>query len=74
MSIRGLLKRIVLGSPPDPRVTWSRLLPGRIVIGSGTKLTSATLSAREPQGCSLSIGVNSNIEGALVFERAGARI
>jgi acetyltransferase-like isoleucine patch superfamily enzyme len=74
MSIRTLLKRIVVGSPSDPRVTWSRLLPGRIVIGSGTRLSSASLSAREPQGCSLSIGADSNIEGSIVFERAGARI
>jgi galactoside O-acetyltransferase len=43
-------------------------------MGSGTKLDLATLSARQPNGCSLSIGSNSNIEASLVFERASARI
>jgi galactoside O-acetyltransferase len=32
------------------------------------------LSAREPNGCSLSIGSESNLEGVLVFEKTGARI
>ena len=74
MSIRTILRRMVVGSPPDPLVSWPRLLPGGVSIGSGTKLHLATLSAREPNGCSLSIGSNSNIEGSLVFERASARI
>ena len=74
MSIRNLLKRIVVGSAPDPAVSWPRLIPGRVVIGPGTKLNSATLSAREPDGCSLAIGSESNVEASLVFEQAGARI
>lgn len=74
MSIRTLLRQIVVGSPPDPRVSWPRLLPGGVVIGSGTKLTGATLSARQPEGCSLSIGSDSNIEASLVLEQASARI
>lgn len=74
MSMRSFLKRIVVGSAPDPVVSWPRLLPGRVVIGSDTKLNSATLSAREPDGCSLSFGSESNIEATLVLERASARI
>lgn len=74
MSLRTLLRQIVVGSPPDPRVTWPRLLPGEVEIGNGTRLNSATLSAREPNGCSLVIGTQSNIEASLVLEQASARI
>jgi acetyltransferase-like isoleucine patch superfamily enzyme len=74
MSVRSFLKRIVVGSTTDPAVSWPRLLPGRVLIGPGTKLNSATLSAREPDGCSLAIGEESNIEASLVLERANARI
>lgn len=63
-----------MGSPPDPLVSWPRVLPGAVNIGSGTKVTLATLSAREPNGCSLSIGSYSNIEASLVLERSSARI
>jgi len=65
---------MVVGSPPDPIVSWPLLLPGRVNIGSGAKVNLATLSARQPNGCSLSIGSNSNIEASLVLERASARI
>ena len=74
MSLRTLLRQIVVGSPPDQRVSWPRLLPGGVEIGDGTRLNSATLSAREPKGCSLVIGSQSNIEGALVMEQQSARI
>ena len=74
MSIRTLLRKIVVGDAPDPMVSWPRLLPGRVVIGNGTKLNGATLSARQREGCSLSIGSASNIEAALVLEQSSARI
>jgi len=74
MSIRTILRRMVVGSPPAPLVSWPRLLPGGVNIGSGTKVNLATLSARQPDGCSLSIGAGSNVEGSLVLERASARI
>jgi acetyltransferase-like isoleucine patch superfamily enzyme len=74
MSIRTLIKRVVVGNPPDPMVSWPRLLPGRVVIGNGAKLDLATLSARQPNGCSLSIGADSNVEASLVLEQASARI
>ena len=74
MSLRTLLRKMVVGSPPDQRVSWPRLIPGGVEIGNGTRLNSATLSAREPNGCSLVIGAESNIEGALVLEQQSARI
>lgn len=74
MSIRTRLRRIVLGSPPDPRVSWAQLLPGGVKIDGGARLNGATLSARQPEGCSLSIGSDSNIEASLVLEQASARI
>jgi len=74
MSIRTLLKRMVVGAPPDPKVMWPRLIPGGVVIGSGTQLNSATVSARDPKGCSLTIGTDSNIEASLVLEQQSARI
>jgi len=69
-----MLRRLVLGRPQDLRTTWHRLLDGRMEIGPGTRLNGASLSAREPEGCSLRIGSNSNIEGSLVMEQKGARI
>jgi len=74
MSLRTLIRQIVVGRPPDPRVSWPRLLTGEVAIGNNTRLDSATLSAREPNGCSLVIGAESNIEGSLVLEQQGARI
>ena len=74
MSLRTLLRRIVVGNPLEARVSWPRLLPGRVEIGEGTRLNSATLTAREPNGCSVSIGSQSNIEAALVLEQQAARI
>jgi len=74
MSLRTLLRQIVVGNPPDPKVSWPRLLPGGVEIGNGTRLNSATLTAREPQGCSILIGSQSNIEAALVLEQQAARI
>jgi galactoside O-acetyltransferase len=35
---------------------------------------AARLSAREPAGCSLTIGSNCNVEGLLVFEKSSAQI
>ena len=73
MSIRTALRRMVIGNP-DPKVVWASLLPGGVTIGSGTQLQAATLSAREPKGCSLSIGSDSNIEASLALEQSSARI
>ena len=72
--IQDSLKRVLVGRAPDARVEWPRLLEGRANIGSGTNLSSASLSVREPVGCSLTIGSDSNLEASLVFEKAGAQI
>lgn len=71
--IRSVVRRTLAGAP-DPLKDWSRLLAGRISIGAGTNVSSAKLSAREPAGCSLTIGSESNIECALVFEKDEAQI
>src|SRR5712692_6796796 len=72
--IQDSLKRVLVGRPPDARVEWPRLLEGRANIGSGTNLSSASLSVRDPVGCSLTIGSDSNVEASLVFEKADAQI
>ncbi len=72
--IRSFLKQALIGRPPDPVLEWPRLLQGRANIGTGTNLSSASLSVREPVGCSLTIGSDSNIEASLAFEKAGAQI
>jgi acetyltransferase-like isoleucine patch superfamily enzyme len=72
--IRSFLKRTLVGRPPDPLREWPRLLEGSVSIGAGTSLSGASLAVRDPTGCSLSIGADSNIEATLVFEKDSARI
>ena len=72
--IRSSLKRAVVGPLPDPRTEWPRLLDGRVVIGPGTQLLHATLTAREPAECSLTIGAESNIEASIVLEKRSAHV
>ena len=63
-----------MASAPDPLKDWTRLLEGRVSVGAGTNVSSAKLAAREPDGCSLSIGSESNVECVLVFEKNSAQI
>jgi acetyltransferase-like isoleucine patch superfamily enzyme len=72
--IRAALKQILVGRPPDARKEWPRLLAGRVQIGHDTRLERATLAARDPAGCSLTIGSESNVEAFLTFEKANAQI
>ncbi len=72
--IRSFLKRTLVGRPLDPFQEWPRLLEGRVTIGAGTKLSGANLAVRDPAGCSLSIGADSNVEASLVFEKDSASI
>ena len=58
---------------PDPRKEWPRLLDS-VSLGSGTRLAGARLVAREGRGCRLTIGDQSNVEGAIVFERADVSV
>jgi len=71
-----LLKRLIgmIRGPEDPRLAWPKRLNGNVTIGAGTRIAGATLSAREPDGCSLTIGANSNIEGILALEKSQASI
>jgi acetyltransferase-like isoleucine patch superfamily enzyme len=73
-SIKRILKGVLLGSQPNPLVEWPKLLGERVAIGEGTRLAGATLVAREPEGCSLSIGAGSNVEARIVFERRDASV
>lgn len=72
--IRSFLKRTLVGAPPDPFREWRRLLGAPVSIGTGTNLSGAKLAVRDPTGCSLSIGADSNIETSLVFEKDSAQI
>lgn len=79
-AIHGLLKRLLMDRPQngdhphDLALEWSRLLAGRVSIGFGTRLATARLVVRDAVGCALSIGSESNIEGAIVLERQGANV
>jgi len=72
--LRSFLKRTLVSRPLNPALEWPRLLEGRVTVGIGTKLTGATLAVRDSARCSLSIGADSNVEAALVFEKAAAEI
>lgn len=51
-----------------------RLLGDRLSIGSGARVTSAHLIARDPQSCTLCIGEDSNIEATIVLEKEGVAV
>jgi galactoside O-acetyltransferase len=72
--IRSFLKRTLVGQSPDPINTWPRLLEGRFNIGTGTSLSGAKLAVRDPAGCALSVGADSNVEASLSFEKRNAQI
>jgi acetyltransferase-like isoleucine patch superfamily enzyme len=72
--IRSFLKRTLVGRPLDPVQKWPRLLEGRVNIGAGTSLSGANLVVRDPAGCALSIGADSNVEATIVFEKGDAQI
>lgn len=55
------------------RKAWHRLLADDSTIGEGTRVT-AKLIVRDPAGCSVQIGCNSQIAGRLALESAGAAI
>jgi acetyltransferase-like isoleucine patch superfamily enzyme len=78
--IRNLLKRFDEDasagrrSVDDPAARWSRLLEGRCSIGAGTRIGAAQLTVRNPSGCRLSIGADSNIEAVIVLEAQRAEV
>ena len=79
-SMRGLFKRILVNEqteaaqPPDHATEWSQLLQTRCSIGDGTRIQTARLVVRDPNGCRLSIGSESNIEALIVLEREEAEV
>ena len=79
-SVRGWFRRILVSEPtnaaltPDHAAEWSRLLPTRCSIGNGTHIEAARLMVREPNGCRLSIGAESNIEALIVLEKQEAEV
>jgi len=72
--IRSFLKRTLDGQPSDPVRKWPQQLEGRVTIGAGANVSGASLAVRDPTGCSLSIGADSNVEASLVFEKADVQI
>lgn len=72
--IRSFLKLTLVGRSLDPVQEWPRLLEGRVSLEAGTSLSGAKLAVRDPAGCSLSIGADSNVEASLAFEKADAQI
>lgn len=58
----------------DPVAKWSRLLEGQCSIGARTRIGAARLTVRNPSGCRLSIGGDSNIEAGIVFETQGTEV
>lgn len=74
--IRRLLARLVLGVPVNakPFEEWPAQIGGEVRIANDAVLQAASLVVRDPAGCSLHIGSQTNIEGSLVFERGGAEI
>ncbi len=79
-SMRGFFRRILVSEsmgaalPPDRVSEWARLLPARCSIGNGTRIETARLVVREPNGCRLSIGAESNIESLIVLEKQDAEV
>jgi galactoside O-acetyltransferase len=70
----GSFLRRALRRPASRRQEWSRLLGDRLCIGEGTRIETASLVARNPAGCRLVLGANSNIECRIVFEREQASV
>src|SRR5438876_722810 len=72
--IKRSIRRVLTQPDPIPAVDWPLRLGGRVSIGGGTRLSQARLTVRDPHGCSLTIGSDSNVEGSLVFECRSATI
>ena len=76
--IRSIVRRAVLRSmsllAQDGREQWQQVLGDRVVVGFGTHLSSATLTARDPDGCSLFVGSGSNVECSIVLEQRAAEV
>lgn len=80
MSALGRIKRLITGlitghEPGADRVAiWRAALKGSFVIGPGSQLIRAHLVVRDPVGCRVSLGDHVRFEGAIILEKAGARV
>jgi acetyltransferase-like isoleucine patch superfamily enzyme len=53
---------------------WHQKLLGKVSVGEGTVLRGATLVAREPLGCTVSVGITSSLECSIYLERQSAAV
>lgn len=59
---------------PDRKTQWSQLLGQKFKLGAGATVEMGHLTAREPEGCSLTIGANSDIECQIALEKSFAAV
>ena len=59
---------------PDRKTQWSQLLGPQFDLGTGTIVEVGSLTAREPEGCSLTIGAQSDIECQIALEKSFAAV
>ena len=78
MNLRALLHsglaRFIDTTPYSQTEQWRRRLNGRLSIGTGTRVRNARLVVRDPQGCRLDIGSDSDINANITLERRAARV
>ena len=59
---------------PDRKTQWSQLLGQGFKLGLGATVETGHLTAREPEGCSLTVGANSDIECQIALEKSFAAV
>lgn len=59
---------------PDQKTVWTRLLGPRLELGEETTTGLCYLTAREPEGCSLVIGAQSDIECQIALEKSSVKV
>ncbi len=74
--LRKIVRRIrrYAAAEPDQRTVWTRLLGSRLEVGAGAVTGACYLTAREPEGCSLAIGAQSDVECQIALENAHAAV
>ena len=74
--IRKIVRRVrqYAAVEPDQKTRWTRLLGTRLELGAGAVIDACQLSAREPEGCFLSIGAQSDIECQIALEKPDAAV
>ncbi len=74
--LRKIVRRIRRYSTvePDQKTVWTRLLGPRLELGAGATTELCWLTAREPAGCFLAIGAQSDIECQIALEKSDAAV